>query len=241
MVPLLMTRPLPAAERFVASLPEDTRAGLEVIHAPLIEIRPTGDVPDLSAVKTVIFTSANGVETASRETPQRLPAVCVGTRTAQVATALGWGAEVSGSNAQELLATLKTRTGDAPFLHLRGTHARGGIAAGLQAAGIACREQVIYDQHLLPLSGAAEQVLAAQRDVIVPLFSPRTARHFANLCKDARHLHVIVLSSAVAEPVEGLNYKTLRVSKAQNAAAMVAAVRDAAAQLSRLEGDKPAE
>lgn len=241
MLPLLMTRPLAAAQRFVASLPKETRAALEVIHAPLIDIRPTGDVPDFTDVKTVIFTSANGVEVASRETGLRLPALCVGTRTTQVANALGWHARCAGGNAQELLEAVKNMPEAAPLLHLRGMHARGDIAATLQAAAIPCREQVVYDQHLLALDAAAKQALSAQRDMIVPLFSPRTARHFANLCGDAGHLHLIVLSSAVAEPVKGLNYKTLHVSKAQDANAMAVAVRDAAAQLSRLESGKRAE
>ena len=60
MVPLLMTRPLAAAERFVTSLPEAARAGLQVIYAPLMEIRPEKASVSLQDVKGVIFTSANG-------------------------------------------------------------------------------------------------------------------------------------------------------------------------------------
>ncbi|MFY0308444.1 uroporphyrinogen-III synthase [Leisingera sp. D0M16] len=241
MVPLLMTRPLAAAERFVAGLPEAARAGLRVIYAPLMEIRPAQAPVDLDHVKAVIFTSANGVEAASRETAARLPAYCVGERTAQAAAEAGWQASCLGHCADELVAALLSQRPEAPLLHLRGGHARGEIAERLTSGGIPCQEQILYDQVLLPLTDEAKMALAAQTDVIVPLFSPRTARHFANLCGDASHLHLIALSPAVAEPLKGLNCKTLRVSKTPDAAALAAAVLDAAAQLSPLEGNRHAE
>ncbi|MCB4456989.1 uroporphyrinogen-III synthase [Leisingera sp. McT4-56] len=241
MVPLLMTRPLAAAESFVDGLPAGGRAGLRVIYAPLMEIRPARAPVALQGVKGVIFTSASGAEAASRETTVRLPAYCVGERTAQAAAELGWQAEALGQCADELTAALLQQRPAAPLLHLRGAHTRGSIARRLTEAGLPCGEQIVYDQELLPLTAEAQAALAAQTDVIVPLFSPRTARHFANLCGDASHLHLIALSQAVAEPLKGLNCKALRVSKAPDAPAMAAAVLDAAAQLSRLEGKGRAE
>nr|WP_291728211.1 uroporphyrinogen-III synthase [Leisingera sp. F5] len=241
MVPLLMTRPLAAAERFVAGLPQGARAGLQVIYAPLMQIRPTQAQISLDGVKGVIFTSANGVEAASRETAAGLPAFCVGERTARAAADAGWQAVGLGQCADELVERMLQQPPEAPLLHLRGTHARGGIAQRLTDGGIPCRAQTVYDQILLPLSGEAQAVLSAQNDVIVPLFSPRTARHFASLCEDAVHLHLIALSQAVAEPLKSLNCKVLRVSKEPNAEAMEEAVLDAAAQLSRLEGKGHAE
>ncbi|CUI01385.1 uroporphyrinogen-III synthase [Leisingera aquaemixtae] len=241
MVPLLMTRPLAAAERFVAGLPEAARAGLKVVYAPLMEIQAAQAPVRLEGVKGVIFTSANGVEAASRETAARLPAYCVGERTAQAAAESGWTASCLGHCAGELVAALLSRRPEAPLLHLRGAHARGGISGRLTDGGIPCREQILYDQVLLPLTSEARALLAAQTDVIVPLFSPRTAHHFADLCGEAAHLHLIALSPAVAEPLKGLNCKTLRVSKSPDAAAVAAAVLDAAAQLSQLEGERRAE
>ncbi|WP_264213960.1 uroporphyrinogen-III synthase [Leisingera thetidis] len=241
MVPLLMTRPLAAAERFVAGLPGPERAGLRVIFAPLMEIRPAQAPIAMNGVTGVIFTSANGVAAASRETETRLPAYCVGERTARAAAEAGWKAACLGHCADDLVAALLSQPRAGPLLHLRGAHARVAIAARLANGGIPCREQIVYDQVLLPLPAEAQAVLSAQSDVIVPLFSPRTARHFANLCGDASHLHLIALSQAVAEPLKILNFKVLRVSKVPDALAMTEAVLDAAAQLSRLEGKGRAE
>ncbi len=241
MVPLLMTRPLAAAERFVAGLPQEARAGLQVIYAPLMQIRPIQAMVSLDGVKGVIFTSANGVEAASRETAVRLPAFCVGERTAATAVNAGWQAISLGQCADELVGRLLQKPPKAPLLHLRGGHARGRIAQRLTDGGIPCSAQIVYNQVLLPLSVEAQAALSAKTDVIVPLFSPRTACHFASLCRDAAHLHLIALSGAVAGPLKSLNCKVLRVSKEPSAEAMAEAVLDAAAQLSRLERKRRAE
>lgn len=241
MAALLMTRPLAAARRFVAALPGDLRAGLAVSYAPLMEIRPAGAAVDLGEARGVIFSSAHAVAIASRETAARCPAYCVGAQTTAAAAAAGWQAQQAGACADALVAALLRQRPPAPLLHLRGAHGRGDIAARLQGGGLPCAEQVVYDQLLLDLPPQARGLLAAQTDVIVPLFSPRTARHFAGLCPDGANLHLIALSPAVAEPLKRLNHKTLRVSKAPDAAAMADAVRDAAQAVSPLEGSGDAE
>lgn len=241
MVPLLMTRPMEAARRFVAGLPDDLRAALQVTHAPLMEIRPRTVSLDASSFRGVIFTSAHAVAIASRETAARRPAFCVGPHTTAVARQAGWQAECVGACAEELIVTLLSQRPPAPLLHLRGAHGRGAVAERLSGAGLPCEEQVVYDQALLPLSEAARRLIAGPTGVIVPLFSPRTARHFASQCGDAGNLHLVALSKAVAEPLECLNFKTLRVSGAADSKAMTQAVRDAADAVSRLEGSEGAE
>ncbi|MFW8593783.1 uroporphyrinogen-III synthase [Cribrihabitans neustonicus] len=230
-----MTRPLEAAQRFVASLPGAALDGLEVIYAPLISIEPVARPLELGPAQAVIFTSANGVAAASRETSRRLPAYCVGTRTTRVAAAEGWQAVCAGATAEQLVANLIRNKPSGPLLHLRGSHARGEVAQRLNAAGNECREQVVYHQELKPLNDRALEALAARDGVIVPLFSPRTAQQFAVFCAKAPNLHLIALSEAVAVPLKGLNCKTLRVCTSPDAMAMAQAVQDAAAGLRRLE------
>ncbi|MGR3761305.1 uroporphyrinogen-III synthase [Roseobacteraceae bacterium NS-SX3] len=241
MAGLLMTRPRTAAERFVAGLPASVTGALQVVYAPLmrIEARPGGI--GLDGVKGVIFTSANAVEAASSATAQRCSAYCVGTNTTSAAARAGWQAECLGRDAGELAAELLQRRPEAPLLHLRGSHSRGDVAARLSAGGIPSGEQVVYDQVLLPLTAEAQSAIAGQTALIVPLFSPRTAEHFASLCGTAGNLHLIALSTAVAEPLKTLNCKDLRICSAPDAKAMAEAVRDAAGQLTRLESGKPAQ
>lgn len=239
-VALLMTRPAAASRRFVGALSADLLAKIEVIHAPLLQITPVEADIDAWAWRGVIFTSANGVAAAGAA-ERALPAYCVGARTTQAAAKAGWMAEQSGTNAEELLTALIAKHPATPLLHLHGRHTRGDVAARLTAAALPCSSKVIYDQALLPLPADTRRAISAQSQVIVPLFSPRTARHFASLGLDPANLTLIALSEAVAVELKDLNCKDLRVSKTADAFGMAAMVRDAAVRLAHLEGGNPAQ
>ncbi|MEP2716721.1 uroporphyrinogen-III synthase [Pseudophaeobacter sp.] len=241
-VALLMTRPPAASARFVAQLPPELLVRLTVLEAPLLEIKLLELEAGLSfdGYLGVIFTSANGVTTAGVP-PQGLPAYCIGARTTQAATEAGWQAQNCGATAAELCGSLQATPPPVPLLHLHGRHTRGEVAETLTAAGLLCEGRVIYEQRLLPLEPEIRQQIGAQSDVVVPLFSPRTARHFASLGLDQRNLTLIALSQAVAEELKGLNYKDLQVSKMPDAPSMAVMVRDAAVRLAHLEGGKPAQ
>lgn len=234
-VGLLMTRPLPSAQRFVADLPVQVRATVDVIYAPLMEIVGLPDEIASEEIKALIFTSANGVEAAIGRVPTDLTAYCVGERTTQKAAQAGWDAKCTGKTADELVEALIETPSSVPVLHLHGRNTRGDVAARLTAAGVQCRGQAIYDQRLLPLGTDALRAITSHRAVIVPLFSPRTAQHFADICPDASNLHLIALSQAVAEPLKALNCRHLQVCSSPDATAMASMVRDAAACLARVE------
>lgn len=239
-VALLMTRPQEGSLRFVAQLPAEILAQLEVIHAPLMQVTPLATAVDLTGYQGAIFTSAHGVA-AARSAPAALPAFCVGQRTTQAAEQAGWQARCCGASAAELIAHLSKARPATPLLHLHGRHTRGDIAQKLTSAGLPCEGQVIYDQQLLSPSEEAKQRILAQDAVIAPLFSPRTARHFACLGLDQVNLSLIALSQAVAAELKGLNYKDLQVSRTPDASSMAVMVRDAAVRLTHLEGGNPAQ
>ncbi len=239
-VALLMTRPQEASVRFVSQLPQGLQAALKLIPAPLMRVSPLGNQISYEGYHGVIFTSANGVAAAGRA-PGSLPAYCVGQRTTETARDAGWQAQFCGATAAALVAQLSAAPPLSPLLHLHGRHTRGDIANQLTALGLPCDGQVIYEQQLLSLSPEVMREISVQRDVIVPLFSPRTARHFASLGLDQVNLTLIALSESVAAELKGLNYKDLRVSKAPHAISMAEMVRDAAVRLAHLEGDNPAQ
>jgi uroporphyrinogen-III synthase len=231
---LLMTRPPDAARRFAEALPEELRARLTILFSPLLDIRATGRRVEFSGVRGLIFTSANGV--AAADAPRDLPAFCVGEATAAAAARAGYMAHACGGTADALVEHLLTTRPDAPLLHLRGAHARGDVSARLSTGGLPCSEQVVYEQALLPLTDAARTALLAQAPVIVPLFSPRSAAHFSNLCPADARPYLIALSPAVAEPLKTLNYKDLQICSEATAPAMQQAVQDAAGKLPWVEG-----
>lgn len=239
---LLMTRPREAAERFVASLPPDLRARLSPVFAPLIEIAAIDVSIRFDDARGIIFTSANGVAVAATLTDRRdLPCYCVGEATTRAAQDAGWRAECAGEDARTLVQTLIAAPPATPLLHLRGAHASSDVAADLSLAGCATRVQAIYDQKLLPLSDAALVALDGTDPVIVPLFSPRTARQFANCVTGRAPLLLAAISQAAAKPLCSLTFSGLQVAERPDARAMVRAVAVLADWANRVEGGSGAQ
>ncbi|KIC38761.1 uroporphyrinogen-III synthase [Ruegeria sp. ANG-R] len=209
-----MTRPRAASDRFVAHLPDRIRSEVEVIHSPLLEIKPLAVPVKTDGIAGLIFSSANGVNAAAILNVDRdLPAYCVGPATTDAARGAGWQAQMLGLTAEELVADLLKRAPESPLLHLRGEHSRGNVAEHLTNSGLTTREQPIYRQQLLPLTDEAS--LAAERDrpVIAPLFSPRTARQFADVWAGTAPLWLAAISEATAEPLKNLPFERLKIAR----------------------------
>lgn len=233
---LLMTRPAEMGVRFVQSLAPEVSARMEVCASPLIGITPS-DVPvDPGDARGLIFTSVHGVAAAAALMGARdLPCHCVGTTTTQAARDAGWShARVAGLDAEELIATLLADPPPGPLLHLHGTHASGNAAARLTEGGVTTRETVVYDQPELTLTDAARGHLAGRRPVLAPLFSPRSARLFAQQYSGTAPLHVQVISEAVARELEGVPVATLDIANEPTGADMRSLVERRAM---RTEGD----
>ena len=197
---LLLTRPQPGAAQFLKRLSPALRTG--AVISPLIEIVPTGALVDLAAFAGVIFTSANGVAHA----PQGggMPAYCVGPQTTEAAGKAGWQAQMAGLDAKAMIATLSGRTEIGPLLHLAGRHRRGDVAGILSASGLTTEVATVYEQHLLPLTAEAQALLKGSDPVLVPLFSPRSAQHFAREAAHTQSVIAVSISHAAAQALEGL-------------------------------------
>jgi len=237
-----MTRPQRAAERFVAGLPANLRARLIPVYSPLVRIVAISSSLEFNDARGVIFTSSNGVAIAAGLTDRRdLPCYCVGEATTLAAQQAGWQAHCAGATSEALIRAMKHAPPTGPLLHIRGTHSRGNVAARLAALGIPTRQQAIYDQPLLPLNHAADTVLAGGDPVIVPLFSPRTARQFANLVTGRAPLYLAALSEAVGNQVKALKYQELSVSQYPNADAMAQIIGHLTHDAGRVEAARPAQ
>lgn len=235
-VTLLMTRSPSAAERFLRQLPAEVLHRVVPVLAPLLQFEKKDGAIDLSRYEGVIFTSANGVRAASELSQNRaLPAYCVGEVTAQTARDLNWSAEVSGATANELVATLIQSQIRGPLLHLCGQHTRGRVAERLSDAGCPTSRHAVYDQKLLRIEDNILAVLQSSDAVIAPVFSPRTARQFVSQCPNIAQLHLVAMSSAVAEPLSGMMYSTLTVAERPDAASMAAIVEMLVHRLCRVE------
>lgn len=168
---LILTRPEAQARGFLAALDHDG----PLVISPVMKIVATGPVPDLSAYAGLILTSANAAGLVPGLAGRTVH--CVGARTAETVRAAGAEIGRVAHDADDLVAQLVARPGTAgPLLHLHGQHSRGAIADRLNSAGIETDEAVIYDQSPLPLSPEAVALIEGEEPVVLPVFSPRSAR-----------------------------------------------------------------
>jgi uroporphyrinogen-III synthase len=194
---LLMTRARAASDQFVSRLDSKVMQGIRVIYAPLLEIVPSAPVPDIAGYSGVVFTSSNGAKLASNGGGRM--AYCVGVRTAQTAKMRGWQVALVAQDADELVLELPKILPTGRLLHIAGAHRRGEIAERLTALRIPTEVHVAYTQPLLPLSKDAKNALFGEVVVIVPLFSPRIAAHFASQAADVSNVDVLAISQAAAD------------------------------------------
>ncbi|WP_299421664.1 uroporphyrinogen-III synthase [uncultured Shimia sp.] len=217
---ILLTRPLADAEGFATML-ANMGIAAEVEISPIVEIVPTEVHVDLTDITGVIFSSRNAVAAVDG---YDLPAWCVGEATAAAAGAKGWRAAAADGDADSLYARVLADAPQGPLLHIRGEVARGDLAGRLTKVGIQTREVVVYRQTAHPLSERAKTALMRENPVIVPFFSPRAARQFAEQGPFHAPLHVVVMSEAVQAALGELPVETVVLAGKKEAKAMANAV-----------------
>ncbi|WP_299378365.1 uroporphyrinogen-III synthase [uncultured Tateyamaria sp.] len=221
---MILTRPIDAAQAFLAGLEPAVQSRLLPVFSPLIDIVPIPAAVEMDATDAAVFTSANGVRHAPAGNGR--VAYCVGPATTEAAHSHGWDAQQVGTDAQSLVASLTRMAPQAPLHHLAGAHRRGHIVEHLSSAGLNITGIVVYDQRLVALSDAARDVIRRENKVIVPLFSPRTAQQFANTAPRATSIHVVAISAAVAEGMTAVAQDRVFVARAPNASAMGDAIAE---------------
>ncbi|MDX1819441.1 MAG: uroporphyrinogen-III synthase [Paracoccaceae bacterium] len=173
---ILLTRPEASSRRMAALLAARFGERVGFCISPVMEIVPDPRLPALDGIRTLIFTSANGVAAyVSALGPKTLPCYTVGDATARAAQEAGLKAISAGGDAEALIKRIIHDGALGPMLHLRGAHARGDIAERLSAQGCPASQAIVYSQSACPLTEEALALLQGQGPVILPLFSPRSA------------------------------------------------------------------
>lgn len=218
---LLLTRPAPAARRFLAACEAARGETIPALLSPVLAIRPVAAALTRRPA-AVILTSENGAARAGELGLAGRPAWCVGRRTAAVAREQGLEAVEAGPDAEALLAALLAARPAGPLLHLRGEHARGDLAARLRSAGLEAEEVVAYRQEALPPTPEARHAMEDRNPLVVPLFSPRSASLLAGWSPRAP-LRIVAMSEAVADAAAPLRPARLLVASSPHGDAMVEA------------------
>jgi len=201
---ILLTRPAAQAQAYADELGKACGDNFIIVQSPLLEIEILKVPLNLSGVHHLLFTSVNGVNAFAENSDQRdIPTICVGSRTAKAATAIGLKAAQAQGTANDMIALAQELAQGLPgeFLYLRGRIAAQGVSSALNTAGYTTRETVIYSQNSQNLNQSAIKVLTNQTRILVPLFSPRTAELFTAQTAGihVQNAKIICLSQNVAD------------------------------------------
>ena len=220
---VINTRPRPDAAALTDAL---ARLGHEAIEAPFLDIR-FGQPPeslDLRGVQAVMATSANGVRALAAATEIRDVALfAVGDTTARVAAELGFARVIRAGGDVEALTDTVMSTLDpsaGALLHAAGAEVAGDLVGALVAAGFVARRVTLYEARAaVALPAAADAALRSGDADAAVFFSPRTAKTFVRLTRDAglaqacRMLNAYCLSRAVAEELPALEWRGVHVAE----------------------------
>ncbi len=218
---VLITRPQEDALPLAALL---KKHGIETLIDPMLRIEYISGSPlDLSKVRALLMTSANGVRAFCRRSQERdLPVYAVGDATMREANAQGFQDVKTASGDVDALAKLVVASEtdqSGVFLHSAGTDIAGSLGTRLEAAGFRYNRQVLYKA--VAASQLNEEVCGAIREHQIRgvlLYSPRTAKIFskaaaqAALATDLSKMSAYCLSNAVAEKLSGVRWRSVRVA-----------------------------
>ncbi len=196
---LLLTRPMDACQRFAQQVEDALPGQFDILMSPLLQIDVNPAPAAFHEGVKPVFTSLNGVSAwAAWGGKTQDTAFCVGPATSDAATALGFDAINAGGTVDHLVSYLTRNAITGTLLHVRGEHTRGDFVDRLTRAGKHAIDVVAYSQNLQLLSPEAKDALEGAAPVIVPLFSPRSAKQFVNECPVGTKPEMIGLSAAVA-------------------------------------------
>ncbi|WP_417806340.1 uroporphyrinogen-III synthase [Thioclava sp.] len=221
---LLLTRPRTSSEAFARQFHARFGADWPVIVSPLLEIVPLdATIPPADAL---IFTSQHGVNAfATHEGANGRVAYCVGARTAQAAQAAGFRAIVGDGGAKALVPIIAAAYRGESLLHARGEEVAFDVQESLNSAGIVTKSVILYRQHSLPLSAEAITALKRERGLLVPLFSPNSARAFHVALPDPHApLLIAAISAAVAQSCAPAADMRIEVAPSPDANGMLEAI-----------------
>lgn len=216
--------------RFARQLRQAWDHPFRVTHSPLIQ--PIFLYPPLSKKRyhAVVFTSETGATAAEHYADLPRLAYCVGDQTARAARRAGFFTQSAVGDADALIHMILQASPNQPLLHICGTDTRGDVAQRLNDARIQTDALIAYRQEPSPLTKDAARILAGRLPVIVPLFSPRTAKIFVADAEPiaTAPLYITAFSPAVAAAVGTLTMANLITAATPTAEAMITAIQQIA-------------
>ena len=232
---IMLNRPKEAASEF-RGLIQEALPEARVIISPLIKIKFLSKLIDFTRFDTLIFTSVNGVHAIENQrVPRGKLCFAVGEKTAQAAEKIGFEALYSNGNYEDLVSMILSHPRSGKFLHVRGKYTRGDISRALSESGRPCEQLIAYHQKSVALTNQAKVSLKRDKPLILPIFSPRTARLLMKKILPNSHFHIIAMSNNIAKICKENGYANITTSKKPSAKSMLEEVIKIYKLVSRLE------
>ncbi|RPE64750.1 uroporphyrinogen-III synthase [Pacificibacter maritimus] len=215
---VLITRPQDDGVLLAEKIQQRCRDA-QVIVAPVLKIEPVHfELPSMK-IDAIVLTSKHGVEAAAARCLD-VPIFCVGDGTQRAAVQAGLNAVSAEGTWVELVALIR-KSPCKKLLYIRGEHVRVDLCAQLAAAGLETYSVVAYRQIACRFSADVRQEIALQQSIVLPLFSPRSAKIVSqNLDPYTGEITLISLSQAVADAWSGPMASKVICAKVPNSGAM---------------------
>lgn len=237
--PVIVTRSEPGAAETAAHL---EAMGLHPVVSPAIELVSSADVelPDLSRVSGLVFTSANGVRFFIQRSNQRhFTAWCVGPATADAARSAGFlRVEESNGDAGDLAQFIlkSVDRSSLPLLHVANAAAKGNLKATLERAGQSVIFCPLYKAETASeLAPQVAKLLSEGISAALLVHSEKGARAFLHLAegRSLSDLTGIAISPTVAKVLTQAGLKRTHIAKAPNESELLNALQNAVSELRR--------
>lgn len=199
---ILLTRPKKQSAQFRELLGEN----VDVVESPVIEIKYFSTKIEPDKYSALIFTSQNAIHSVSDKIDLAgRHAFAVGQKTAELARSFGMSVASSDGDADRLVRLIAHAKPSGKLLLVRGKHAAGNIVDKLGNCGLETDSAITYAQEPAGLNSDAIAVLQAQRPVILPLFSARSALILSQAVRDVETkapLILVAISASVLKAWE---------------------------------------
>jgi len=233
-VRILVTRPLPEAERTAASL---ARLGHSALIAPMLFVKALDASFEASRYRGVVMTSGNAARALAghqdRNSLFALPLFAVGQQTARAARAIGFESVTSADGDGGDLARL-LRGAAGPLLYLAGNDRARDLPGELLGYGVAVDTLIIYRAD--PATTFPEPVRAALEKGAVDgvlHFSRRTAAIFCDCISSAGLMTAVsrathyCLAARVTDPLVAAGFENVKVAPRPDEDALLSLVPSA--------------
>lgn len=238
---ILITRPEPAASGFAEKLRNRLGDAVRIVISPVLRIEHLPfSLDNIAAGDTLVLTSAQALPALTGKAKGQT-CYCVGPATTEAAAHAGFNAIDTGGTAEHLVRRLLADRPSGNLLYLRGEHVASDLAKTLPEAGIETDERVVYRQLPQPLGPSALSRLEGANPLIVPLFSPRSARLFLDAAPGPAPLHIAAISGNTANVIPSGRAASIHIAATPTAGAMLDLIEDLASGPNRVESGNTAK